>query len=83
MNIELPARVQVAKIVSSRYEGNVRPLDWDCRKSGIDTIQTNDGKLLKLSSDGGQSPPQEGWVLVLTAGDEQAGYAWTLYGLPN
>lgn len=78
---KLPSRVKVADIVTSRYADNVRPADWDARRSGIDLVKTSDNKFVKLLSDGGQSPPQAGWVIMLTGGDYELGYTWTLYGL--
>ena len=86
-----PQRVAVARRISSRYDGlyrdgrlpeGARPLSWDSRCSGLDVIVTEDGRELKLLSDGGQSPPCPGWMLVLRGGDEESGFAWTLYGMP-
>lgn len=80
---DLPERVTVTAIVSSRYRGHVRPQSWDDRKAGVDTIQTSDGRTLKLQSDGQQSPPQVGWVILLSGGDDISGYLWTLYAMPK
>jgi hypothetical protein len=82
MSLKIPARVQVAEIISSRYAGNEKPLSWDSRVDGVDVIRATSGELLKLQSDGGQSPPKIGWDLMLTdkKGDH---YTWTLYGLPR
>ncbi len=82
MPLILPARVRVAETVSSRYPGNEKPLSWDERAAGIDTIRTSEGATVKLASDGGQSPPKKGWELILNElrGDS---YTWTLYGLPR
>ena len=77
----LPRRVIVKRIVSSRYAENLRPLSWDERKEGEDTIESGDGATVKLLSDGQQSPPKPGWVLLLTSGDDSVGYRWTLYGI--
>ena len=79
----IPERVIVSTIQSSRYRGNIRPQSWDERVEGIDTIVTTDGRTLRLKSDGQQSPPQVGWVILLSAGDDQSGYVWTLYGIPK
>lgn len=59
-----------------------KPLIWDNRVSGIDVVETADGDILRLLSDGSQSVPQPGWVLMLTKGDQATGFTWTLYGLP-
>jgi hypothetical protein len=59
-----------------------RPLDWGARTQGIDLIETEDGRTVKLFSDGGQSVPKPGWVLLLRDGDAERGYAWTLFGIP-
>ena len=94
MITKLPARIQVHELVSSRYglgyappetldEGLPRPLSWDERVSGSDVVKTQEGLTLKLQSSAQQTPPQPGWVLVLTVGSAEAGYDWTLYGLPR
>jgi len=77
----LPLRVKVQELVESRYASNQRPESWDQRKEGVDLVKTEDGKVLKLWSDGQQSPPQKGWILMIRDGDNQKGYSWTLYGL--
>ena len=78
---KIPSRIKIAQIVTSRYADNQRPADWAQRRAGVDVIKTSDNKYIKLMSDGGQSPPQPGWVIMLTGGDFQSGYTWTLYGL--
>lgn len=94
MITKLPARIQVGELLSSRYgtdphpsdfldDGLPRPLSWDARVRGVDVIKTVDGATLRLSSSAMQTPPQPGWVLVLTHGSADAGYHWTLYGLPR
>ena len=79
--VKAPCRIQVAKIVASRYANHTRPAQWDSRISGVDVIQTVDQKTVRLLSDGGQSPPKEGWVLLLASGDSEAGFKWTLSGM--
>lgn len=81
--LESPFRVEVESIISSRYTGHEKPLSWDERREGIDVIKTSDQKTLRLLSDGGQSPPQPGWVILITGGDESIGYTWTLYAMPK
>jgi len=76
----------VAELVSSRYgvsdaPTSARPMSWDDRVAGFDVIRTTDGHTLKLASDGQQSPPDKGWIILLSAGDLEQGYRWTLYGL--
>ena len=80
---KLPQKVKVGEIVSSRYSDNVRPFSWDQRKDGVDVVRTEDGQVLKLWCDGGQSPPKRGWTLMLRGGDIDQGYQWTLYGMPR
>ena len=89
----IPSRVTVNTVVTSRYNSSslksqdsedyslVRPLSWDERVSGSDTITTDDGETLILLSEGMQSVPQPGWVLLLTGGSPEKGYSWTAYGL--
>lgn len=83
----IPGRVTVAEVIESRYSKNkkvpAKPNSWDQRKEGVDTVKLSDGSSVKLLSDGGQSVPQAGWVLLLTSGDPQSGYRWTLFGLPK
>lgn len=79
----LPLRIEVEELCESRYPGGKRPLGWDDRREGADLVRAADGSLIKLWSDGGQSPPARGWVIMLTGGDAERGYAWTLYGLPQ
>lgn len=91
---KLPARIQVQEIISSRY-GNAykagqrfddrlpRPLSWDERIEGIDVVKSVDGASIKLASSAMQTPPQSGWVLLLTDGSAEAGFRWTLYGMPR
>lgn len=82
-----PARLEVVKLVSSRYESGkgsgqvARPADWDERCSGIDVVQVAGGATVRLLSSPMQSPPKPGWVVMLTGGNENEGYTWTLYGL--
>jgi hypothetical protein len=78
-----PLQVRVGSVVSSRYPDHKKPLSWDERREGADVVKTDDGKVLKLWSDGGQATPQKGWVLMLSGGDELEGYRWTLYGMPR
>lgn len=79
----LPARIAVAELVDSRYVDGKRPEQWEKRLEGIDLIKSEEGAVLKLWSDGGQSPPQAGWGIVLVSGDATRGYNWTLYSLPK
>jgi hypothetical protein len=84
MIFSLPRRVTVRTIIQSRYFNNLRPESWDDRLDGIDTIETTDGERIALSSDGGQSPPQPGWVILLISSAEGgASIRWTLYGIPK
>lgn len=83
----LPARIQVAELVSSRYvetAGSLpeRPMSWDERKEGTDLIRTTSGETVRLYSSAMQSPPKPGWVVLITGGSGDTGYTWTLYGIP-
>lgn len=82
-SVELPASIQVESIISSRYIGHQRPLSWDERKAGVDVVRSIDQKTIRLMSDGGQSPPQPGWTIIISEGDESSGYKWTLYSMPK
>lgn len=82
-SFELPQSVQVESIVSSRYVGHERPLSWDERREGVDVVRTADQRTLRLLSDGGQSPPQPGWTIIISDGNENSGYKWTLYSMPQ
>ncbi len=86
--MKTPCRVTVKSVVSSRYgdnlkQGESRPLSWDQRKEGRDIIISESGENIPLFCDGGQSVPQPGWVLLLTDGDTNLGYRWTLFGMPK
>lgn len=83
VDLELPQQIEVAELISSRYQENERPDSWSERFEGFDVIRTTEGKVVKLLSSGGQSPPAKGWRLVLTSGEPERGYEWTLYGLPR
>jgi len=78
-----PARFTIAEVRSLRYTDNRRPQSWDKRLAGNDVVTTVDGKILRLFSDGGQSPPSPGWVILVSGGDSERGYLWTLYGIPG
>lgn len=78
----LPAKITVKELLSSRYGLGARPFSWDQRTAGIDLVRTEVDQVLRLDSTGGQSPPTKNWILMLTAGNAEDGYKWTLYGLP-
>ena len=79
-------RVLVAQVLSGRYAAGTKPLRWDERRSGVETIKTTEGEQVALFSSGGQSTPAAGWELMLT-GEKKAssnntnGECWTLYGI--
>ncbi|MCB0336332.1 MAG: hypothetical protein KDD62_08495 [Bdellovibrionales bacterium] len=86
----LPRKVQVKALVSSRYDAlyashellcGERPASWDDRVSGADVIATENDVKITLQSDGQQSPPVPGQTLMLRSGDDAQGYTWTLYGI--
>ena len=80
---QLPFQVKVDRLVQSRYSNNERPDQWENRAEGVDTVIASDGQRVRLLSDGGQSPPQTGWTIILTEGTPNLGYRWTLYSYPK
>ncbi|MCB0310184.1 MAG: hypothetical protein KDD42_03045 [Bdellovibrionales bacterium] len=80
---KLPRKVQVKDLVTSRYLNGARPSNWDERSAGEDIVITTEGETLKLWSDGGQSPPQPGWILMLRDKRADSLFGWTLYGMPR
>ena len=94
MSNKISARIQVQELINSRYGSGLaasqsldedlpRPLSWDVRVEGVDVVQSVDGKTVKLISSAMQTPPQPGWVILLTGGSAESGYRWTLYGMPR
>lgn len=79
--VSLPQTITVQKLIESRYSSDNKPLSWDERVSGFDVVESDSGEQFKLLSSGGQAPPKPGWKIVMTSGDGQNGYQWTLYGL--
>jgi len=82
--MQLPTRVVVKNVVSGRYGEGQRPVSWDRRKAGFETIEIQNGARLELASSGGQSTPAPGWELLLTGavpGSARDAYQWTLYGI--
>jgi len=63
---KLPRRVVVRQVLSSRYQPGERPLSWDERYPGVETIETIEGETIQLYSNGGQSSPAPGWEILLT-----------------
>lgn len=90
--LSLHAKVQVAEVITSRYDHSsrsshealtgFRPSGWQDRLEGLDTVRTSSGEILRLFSTGAQSVPKPGWVIVITGGTFEEGYSWTLYGIP-
>lgn len=90
--LSLHAKVQVAEVITSRYDNTsitshegptgYRPEGWQDRREGLDTVRTISGEILRLFSTGAQSVPKPGWVIVITGGTFEQGYSWTLYGIP-
>ena len=86
--MSFPKLIKVKRLIKSRYqnfdnceEDQNRPASWNHRKPGIDLIESDSGEELQLLSSGGQPAPKEFWDIVLTSGDKESGYQWTLYGL--
>ena len=63
----LPLRIVVREVLESRYEPGERPIMWAQRKPGFEKVMTETGEKITLASNGGQSSPAEGWILLLTA----------------
>jgi len=91
---KLPRRVLVSRVISYRYDDRRRPLSWDKRHAGLESIETAEGEIINLLSNGGQSTPKPGWELLLIKNAEQADFenqlvewnessavTWTLYGI--
>lgn len=78
---KLPVEVKVKGIKSSRYKGANRPDSWDLRVAGVDEVLIDSGETIKLLSESMQSPPEEGWRIVLTSGVPDSGYKWTFFGV--
>ena len=94
--IDLPLKITVNSVQSSRYsldeniQSNMhgkKPLGWNERVDGNDIVNASisgdedkTGMNIKLYSDGGQSVPAPGWILMLTSGNQDSGFEWTLYG---
>ena len=72
--------IAVSKVVSSRYEPGTRPVSWDERVTGEEVVVSDEGDEITLVSNGGQSSPAPGWLLLLEQQDNSS-YSWTLYGL--
>jgi hypothetical protein len=82
--IKLPRRVVVKELLSGRYAPGSRPVSWDDRKEGFESIVTEDGETILLASNGGQSTPTGAWELLLTnqiESESGPAYSWTLYGV--
>ena len=81
----IPFRDSVEELISSRYDSfeGQKPGSWDARSEGKDVVRLKSGKTVTLFSDGGQSPPKPGWIILLTDGNPSDGYNWTLYGIPR
>jgi hypothetical protein len=75
--------VVVNEVISGRYPGGIKPRDWSQRVSGIDVVMDENGRVFKLFSEGDQSVPRKGSILVLepiTTHSVENLYRWTLYG---
>jgi len=73
-------RIVVTKVIKGRYAPGVKPLSWDQRAPGVDIVETREGRVVELSSKGGQSTPGIGWELMLQSASP-TGVEWTLYGI--
>jgi len=85
--MHLPRRVKVAAVPQGRYQPGERPVSWDRRFAGVDSILTDSAESLLLASSGGQSTPAPGWELLLTreikTQQAEPSFEWTLYGIPR
>ncbi len=82
---DLPKRVTVSEVITSRYLPGTRPVSWDLRVPGFEVIRTTSGEEIVLASNGGQSTPAPGWQLLLTKEAQSETnnrvLEWTLYGV--
>jgi hypothetical protein len=78
--VKFPHKIDVKNLRSSRYKDNLRPANWDFRMPGKDVVESNEGEVIILHSDGDQTPPRAGWRIMLTSGDSHEGFHWTLSG---
>ena len=84
IDMQLPKKIVVKKLLSGRYDNLSKPLLWDDRKAGLDKIEDGEGRVYSLQSAGDQSSPSPGWQIILTSrGDSPDSFNWTLYGLPK
>ena len=82
----LPRRVVVSEVLSGRYAAGSRPVSWDARREGVESVRTTEGDNIRLFSNGGQSTPNKNWELLLTKENQFAegeAFSWTLYGVSN
>lgn len=79
-------------MLDSRYSPGSRPVLWEERHSGVESVRTTEGDEVKIYSNGGQSSPAPGWELLLlktrinpaaSDGSDAGAVLWTLYGLPK
>ena len=80
----LPRRVLVSDLLTGRYPPGSRPVSWDDRLEGIETVVTSDGQTIRLFSNGGQSTPAKNWEILLTSQNHDSvdsSFTWTLYGI--
>lgn len=82
-NHKYPLKKKVVSVVSGRYEAGQKPLSWDDRVSGIDTVIDSEGNELKLFSTGDQSTPAPTWEILLTSEAPEGASNWTLYAIPK
>ena len=86
--MKIPRTVKVKEILNSRYQPGTRPISWDERAAGDESVIIDTGEEIRLYSTGGQSSPTPGWMIVLTGiannarPDSLETFHWTLYGLP-
>ena len=80
-----PKRIVVKEVLKSRYQPGQRPVSWDKRVAGVESIVSFEGEEIDLYSNGQQSSPDVGWELLLTKDNEgekgEEGVCWTLYGV--
>ena len=79
--LDIKGTVTVCRIVVSRYENNLRPIQWENRREGTDIVVLENGEEISLFSDGQQSPPKPGWKIVIYGKHEEGGFLLTLHGI--
>lgn len=71
VSTELPRRIVIKELLKSRsagdqYQAGSKPVIWQNRRPGLETVLTTNDEKIVLYSAGGQASPAPGWTLLLT-----------------